>query len=371
MTWTWMWTSACERKGKTQKPEEEEEMTMVGNTCKSQVIACILLFIHYAPLSYSFALTGRGVLLPGRATTYITSSSQSSQSTSTRRTFLLSSSSSSTINKTSKSSPATKSSKGKDGMVCLNFIGKTELSSKQITLDTAASDSASDIVEQFFQNSSNKNLLLADPKSVKLNTLRNPSQKLLNTWKKETKGYEDLPSNAQEFDSDDTCEIVQLKTSVKFPGLKVNSISKIASKLILNSEDIAEKKYEFTLIESSTEPEGFGPLVAIFNKLTGANNKKKSSNSSINDDDDAPLDLSSMSFTTVKMNSTGKNTVYFTSDALIHIKVEFPSFLIKILPTSIEKMEQSGSQSMQSVVEKEVGPALERFANQFEREVKK
>ena len=272
--------------------------------------------------------------------------------------------SSSTINKT-------KNKVEKKGMVQLIFKGETKLTSEPISLSKL--NESNICLKSFFLSTENRNLLLAKSEKEILPFSKAKTSKLLKTWSMQSENFPIDPN--LDITSDNTCDMVEVSTPTQLPGMVLKNISTIGCKLVLpqsidvnddvdkskSNAEMLDAQYEFTLIDTAMKPEGNAPVVWLFNKLTGSN-KKAENQSEVEEP-------SSSSFTVVKIerssSSTDEDEIVFTSDAKIKVRVEFPSILIRLLPLSLEDMEIQGSQSMQKVVDKEVGPALERFRNKL------
>lgn len=261
----------------------------------------------------------------------------------------------STVTETTVDKTAT-SKKPKKGVVQVIFIGKKKISSKPISLSSLKSKNIS--IQEFFLSPQNRNLILGKPGSVQ--PLPSPSIQNMKAWGAESKGF--VIDTSTDVSKDDTCDVVKIETDgMKFPGMTLKSVTTIGCKLILppnyekgeNEGDFLDMKYEFTLLDSELQPEGSKPTVWLFKKLTNAGGKGGK-------DDGQQANTSS--FTSFSIDSTSNpDEIVLTSDATLQVRVEFPSFLVRLIPVSIEKMEEQGSHAMQSTIEKELSPALDRF----------
>jgi len=141
-------------------------------------------------------------------------------------------------------------------------------------------------------------------------------------------------------DTDDE-SVVSALSEAQFPGMKLqtsvlNGIKKIAM------ED-GTQGYETHLLAQKQEAYGPPPLVWIFNKLTGNADKEKGKF--------YPSSGKSISRVSVLEKEGG---CVFHWDCKLHIKVEFPAVLVRILPVKKEKMEEQGSAAIQKAVEKDI-----------------
>jgi hypothetical protein len=172
--------------------------------------------------------------------------------------------------------------------------------------------------------------------------------------------------------------IVSTETSIRFPGLTVTSIVYIGTKLLwdhLPPPDASSRgmavtttmmpAHEFVLLGEHQRVEGPPPLVWLYRKLTGIPD---------NDDDGGGdthaqgLDGSSAvgtirpskarSWSRVAVVETLQGGLALSFATALEIRVDFPSLLVKILPTSKEKMEEQGSAAVLKAVSKDIVDAV-------------
>lgn len=148
-------------------------------------------------------------------------------------------------------------------------------------------------------------------------------------------------------DSNDV--VLSVRTGgVDFPGLHVKSLAKIGVKLI-------ENRYEFSFISDEREVSGFSAVVWIFNKLTGSGGDEKSGDQST-----ATKSLSVVSYTL-----TDDSKVVFTIDSELSLTVNFPTILLKILPTNKEKTEDTGGKAVTKTIEKDIAESMAKFEEAY------
>ena len=134
---------------------------------------------------------------------------------------------------------------------------------------------------------------------------------------------------------------------------------------------------QLTLITDKLRAEGPDPLVYVFYQLAGGRDKNNQ---------DGPPDPFSLFFGSKKRdNQQSKPTehrrmthsinritaeltdegVVFKSNAKLIIDVNFPSVLMRLLPVSKGMAERQGSASIAKVVERDIGPALDKLRSLY------
>lgn len=141
-------------------------------------------------------------------------------------------------------------------------------------------------------------------------------------------------------------------TDSKFPGVTLFSTVCNGCNLI---RDVAGRpKYEFLLLAEKQSVSGAAPVVWLFNKLTGRSKESK----------EEFLKTSNEVKSVASIVDSGDSVALkFVVDAKIF--VVFPKSLMKILPTSKEKMEEQGSASMRSTIVRDVDDAVAGAVNTF------
>lgn len=152
---------------------------------------------------------------------------------------------------------------------------------------------------------------------------------------------------AQEPDESDT--VLSVRTGgIDFPGLHLVSKAKIGTKLIQEPTP----RYEFVLIGDEQIVTGLPPVVWIYNKLTGANGEKSSN-------------ASSSSLSVISYDETSDGKAIFTSKASLSVVVNFPTILLKLLPTNKEKAEETGGKALCNTVEKDVQASIDALEKSY------
>ena len=80
-----------------------------------------------------------------------------------------------------------------------------------------------------------------------------------------------------------------------------------------------------------------------------------------NQNNQSALSVTKIGYQTVNNGSE----IVFTADSSLVINVNFPAFLLKILPTNKDKAEESGSKSITRVLEKDVKASLKAFQKAY------
>ena len=108
------------------------------------------------------------------------------------------------------------------------------------------------------------------------------------------------------------------------------------------------------------EPKGVAPVVWIFNELTGNNERKTGAFY-------PPRQTKARSL--VRVEDTIDGSLVLRFDLILRVTIEFPAVLVKILPSSKEKMEEQGSTSILKTVSKDIEMAMQvaydAFIEQF------
>lgn len=200
---------------------------------------------------------------------------------------------------------------------------------------------------EFFRNPIHRNCLISA--GNKRETSSVPTTKeLLEKWKKRA-----LSLKAAEPEVSDTIIKIRLG-GMRFPGIILESTSLIGTKVLIPSESNAFPSYEFLLIQDKRQATGLKPLVWIYDQLTGAGKKER-------EKDTARISLSRV---TVQESEHNK-TITFKIETFIQIRINFPAFLLKILPVKKEKAEAQGSQGIAKVIKHDIDSAMAKFRDLY------
>jgi hypothetical protein len=145
--------------------------------------------------------------------------------------------------------------------------------------------------------------------------------------------------------------VIVSETVIQFPGLKMENSVYSGVKLLEQGDYPA---YRSILIAEKQRVFGAAPIVWIFNQLTGNSAKK----------DDAftrPMGMAKSNISILQE----ENSHYIKFDCNIQVAVKFPKVLVKIMPTSKEKMEEQGNAAVKKAVEKDVKKCVESASAAF------
>ena len=212
----------------------------------------------------------------------------------------------------------------------LTFHGDVSISSDPLPEGTSREDAIA-----FLRKSETKNLLLSAGGTRPVAEIP-MSDELENLWKECCKDYgsEYLPETGD-------C-ILSCDSISQFPGVKL--VTTVFSGVKAAKSENDSPQYTFLLVGEKQSVSG--ALAGIFNRLTG-NDKKGDS-----------LTPSGLAKSTVSVVESSGNKLAFNFEASIEIIVEFPSFLLKILPVSKEKAEAQGSASISKTISEDARKAV-------------
>ena len=152
---------------------------------------------------------------------------------------------------------------------------------------------------------------------------------------------------------------------MSFIGITLHSTASVGIQFLSGSEYSQQSKHSgfpelhFYLLSTNLEARGPAPLVWLFYKLIG----KKQGEDGITSSTASRFQTSG--FTRVWAEAKEKRKVVFHDMALLESRLRIPSILLKLVPFSIEHLEKQGSDSLQTAVDKDVVPALDRFQSAY------
>lgn len=201
-------------------------------------------------------------------------------------------------------------------------------------------------ITEFFKVAKHRNLLATAGGKRPLEVIE-PTPGLLKIWENACDGVGSTYPNENDV-------VLKVKTGgIDFPGIKVTSVVKIGAKLIEPENPDENVRYEFTSLGDERSVTGLRPVVWIFEKLSGGDGGKDGGSTTTKS-------LTKFTFEQVK----GEKVV-FSSDSFLSVVVNFPSILLKILPTTKEKAEENGGKSIAKVLEKDVEAAINTFEETY------
>lgn len=140
-------------------------------------------------------------------------------------------------------------------------------------------------------------------------------------------------------------------SAVKFPGLQINSLASIGTKVIKEGH-AGFPAYEFVLIRDSTYAEGNRLFVWFFNKVTGKDKGAKGE------------DQTTQSLNIVRVLPMEDGSIAFECNANLSISIEIPAVLMKIIPNK-EKAEKTGGDSLRATLKGDIPSALSSFREEY------
>jgi len=210
-------------------------------------------------------------------------------------------------------------------------------------------------VYSFFASETCRNHFLSggNPKPV-VNEPRTPE--LEACWEKACHDY----YGAQYLPGPDD-QIISTETSIQFPGLRlINQVFSGVKQVVVNHHADHHQEYNALLIAEKRRASGPPPLVWIYNQLTGSGGGSKTKK------DEKTGESSGYALTRIYVTEDDNGSFKIAFDCKVQVFVKFPKFLIRILPTSKERMEEQGSAAVQKAVSKEVMVAVETTNQAFE-----
>lgn len=197
----------------------------------------------------------------------------------------------------------------------------------------------------YFKSRDTKNLLASGGGEKKLEEL-SITDDCRSIWRETCAMY-----GLNEVLNEDEDAITTSTTEIQFPGL---TLLNTVMTLVKHAYDEVPQ-YEFYLMAEKRETKGPSPIVWLFNKLTGAEPEEKRSF--------IPSKQGMAASKVYIVDKDGDFAVQF--DLEMSVVVKFPAVLLKVLPTSKEKMEQQGSESVIKAVSKEIIPAVDKVVEKF------
>ena len=242
-----------------------------------------------------------------------------------------------TTTTTTRQFASTTSNDEAEGTATLRLSGSMDVSSTNLPLTT--NEELSDFLED------NYSLLVTAGGKRELKELE-LTPELVAMWKNA------CTLSGVEEPNEETDIAVQVRTGgIDFPGLHLESLAKIGVKKIKDND--SKRLYQFILLGDEQKVRGLPPVVWVFEKLTGSKEK------------DSKDRQSSSSVTTVSYKDVNESEIIFSINSQLTIEVNFPTFLLKILPTNKEKAEASGGKSITKLLEKDVAASMKAFEKAY------
>jgi hypothetical protein len=153
---------------------------------------------------------------------------------------------------------------------------------------------------------------------------------------------------------EDGDRMLSTDTVLQLPGITLTTTGINGVKLLKDGKGLP--MYETVLIADRRTAKGPAPIVWIYNQLTGDDKVK--------DGEYSPPQARVMSRSSIT-EKNGKCTFNVFVD--FRIVVEFPAILVRILPTSKDKMEEQGTNSISKGIAKDVEISIDSLPKAFQR----
>ena len=227
----------------------------------------------------------------------------------------------------------------------LTFSGEFTKTSRPLASTTEDTDRLID----FFKTTTARDLLFVSDSAPK--PVSPITRELFEEWRAEAQS---LGAATPDPETDAVFELSS--DAINFSGLNVQTTVCCGAKLLETSEGFPT--YEFVMIKDTTKANGPKFLLWIYNQVMdfAARYNTKSKN-----------DKTTRSLCFVTLVEEGQQGVSIHFESSFQTKMNFPSFLIKILPISKERAEKQGSSAVRNFVEKGVERSLDRFEKAFKR----
>ena len=210
----------------------------------------------------------------------------------------------------------------------------------------------------FLMQDSTRDLLFSAGGERRLELLNSTSE-LLEMWEDSIEyfGYERKPTEK------DT--LLSVEAIVQFPGLKLITTAASGIYTLTNEQTAMEEYHTFSVAEKQ-RTEGLKPAVWLFNQLTGNADKEKGVFLPASGRAKSIISLVENT-TAVDDNETenGPSRFSFSFDVGLQVSVKFPKALMRIIPSSKEKMEEQGGTAIKKTVQNDVNKALQATVEAF------
>lgn len=213
-------------------------------------------------------------------------------------------------------------------------------------------------LDDFFSQEKHCDLLFSA--EATLTPVPNPSLELWDMLRHSANYYQDYDGmNAKPF-KDTPIRFVELANApMHFIGVTLHSTATVGIQYLPSSQQFGIPEFHFYLLSTNLQAHGPKPLVWLFYKLIG----KKAGQEGISTVTASRFQTSG--YTRVWAQPSPRNKVVFHNTARLESKLRIPSVLLSLMPFSIEHLEQKGSESLQTAIDKDMEPAAERFQEAY------
>lgn len=219
-------------------------------------------------------------------------------------------------------------------------------------------------IDAFFQL--HRNLLFA--KGATIREIDNPENEMMDLfWRESEAGRLQLQLPPR--DETAITRIVEVTNpAMQFLGIKLHSVVTVGTQLLKGYDSEGKiiptrpflgcPEFQFTLLGSRFSAEGPRPLVWLFNKITRRQESTNFAKRKSYYGNDRPV--VTRGFTRIWSEAVGDGKIIFCTDANLESQLRIPRLLTRLLPMSLDKMEEQGSKTLQNAIEKDIAPAMER-----------
>lgn len=244
----------------------------------------------------------------------------------------------------------------KKNTATLRLTGRTKVASNKFLVE----DTPFEDVVRFFERPEHRDIMLTAGGKRACEEIDLPAdtvegKRLRDAWRR---ACVDVGATPPDDDDDNRDTVLKVRTGgFRLPGLTLVSTAKIGARLVEDAEN-ESLRYEFVLVGDERSVSGAPPIVWIYERLTGGGGN--------NNDNDSSTTTTTRSLTTTSYRKVDEGASFvFETDGYLSVNVEFPSFLLRILPGDKAKAEERGGQAFQKLLDGDVTPAMKAFEKAF------
>ncbi len=225
-------------------------------------------------------------------------------------------------------------------------------------------------IDDFFKQ--HRNLLFSAGATIR--EIEDPDDELMELFWRESQAGR-IRSHLPPRDETAITRIVEVyNPAMQFLGIKLHSVVIVGTQLLKGYDSegniipsrtyLGFPEFQFTLLGSRFSAEGPRPLVWLFNKITRRQESTDFAGSASH-----PENIRSIvtrGFTRIWSEVVADGKIIFCTDARLESQISIPRLLTRLLPMSLDKMEEKGSKTLQKAIEKDIAPAMERCSKAFQ-----
>jgi hypothetical protein len=217
-------------------------------------------------------------------------------------------------------------------------------------------------LDDFFSQKENCDLLFSA--EATLTDVDNPSPELWDMLKDSTLYYRDALPDSTTTASTPIRFMELANAPMHFIGVTLHSTATVGIQYLKGSDFAKQSshfgfpEFRFYLLSTNLEARGPPPLVWLFYKLIG----KKQGEDGISTASASRFQTSGL--TRVWAEASQKRVI-FHNTARLESRLRIPSVLLSLMPFSVQHLEEKGSESLQTAIDKDMEPAAERFQEAY------